>query len=112
MLLSILVFFAVSGAVVGAYYALVHRPEHQVERTFEQRLKELSTFDSETPGAAQPIRQNPAGPRSCGRRATLGWARACRPSHSSGHGGAGCRTDGPRSSGRGGTGRLAARPSY
>ena len=32
MLLSILVFFAVSGAVVGAYYALVHRPEHQAER--------------------------------------------------------------------------------
>ena len=55
MLLSILVFFAVSGAVVGAYYALVHRPEHQVERTFEQRLRELSTFDSETPGAASVV---------------------------------------------------------
>ena len=51
MLLSILVFFAVSGAVVGAYYALVHRPEHQVERQFERRLRELSTFDSDTPGA-------------------------------------------------------------
>jgi len=28
MLLSILVFFVVSGAVVALYYALVHRPDH------------------------------------------------------------------------------------
>jgi tight adherence protein B len=49
--LSIIVFFLVSGAVVGAYYALVHRPEHKAEREFEQRLKDLSTFDSETSGA-------------------------------------------------------------
>ena len=47
MLLSIIVFFLVSGAVVGVYYALVHRPEHQAERQFEQRLKDLSTFESE-----------------------------------------------------------------
>ena len=46
MLLSIIVFFLVSGAVVGVYYALVHRPEHQAERQFEQRLKDLSTFES------------------------------------------------------------------
>ena len=48
MLLSIIVFFLVSGAVVGAYYAFVHRPEHKAEREFEQRLKDLSTFDSES----------------------------------------------------------------
>ncbi|HZI81626.1 MAG TPA: type II secretion system F family protein [Vicinamibacterales bacterium] len=47
MLLAILVFLAVSGAVVGAYYAFVHRPEHKVEREFEQRLKDLSNFESE-----------------------------------------------------------------
>jgi tight adherence protein B len=47
MLLAILVFLAVSGAVVGAYYALVHRPEHKAGRDFEQRLKDLSTFESE-----------------------------------------------------------------
>ena len=56
MLLSILVFFAVSGAVVAAYYALVHRPEHQVERQFEQRLRELSTFDSEDTGAPSVVK--------------------------------------------------------
>jgi len=56
MLLSILVFFVVSGAVVGAYYALVHRPEHQVERQFEQRLKDLSTFDTEDTGAPSVVK--------------------------------------------------------
>jgi len=61
MLLSILVFFAVSGAVVGAYYALVHRPEHQVERQFEQRLRDLSTFDTEDTGAPSVVKtQAPA----------------------------------------------------
>ena len=48
MLLSIIVFFLVSGAVVGVYYALVHRPEHQAERQFEQRLKDLSSFETES----------------------------------------------------------------
>jgi tight adherence protein B len=47
MLLSIIVFFLVSGAVVGVYYALVHRPAHQAERQFEQRLKDLSSFEAE-----------------------------------------------------------------
>jgi len=47
MLLAILVFFAVSGGVVAAYYAFVHRPEHKTEREFEQRIKDLSTFASE-----------------------------------------------------------------
>ena len=56
MLLSILVFFAVSGAVVAAYYALVHRPEHQVERQFEQRLKDLSSFESEGEGATSVVK--------------------------------------------------------
>jgi tight adherence protein B len=46
MLLSIIVFL-VSGAVVGVYYALVHRPEHQAGRQFEQRLKDLSSFETE-----------------------------------------------------------------
>jgi len=56
MLLSIIVFFLVSGAVVGVYYALVHRPEHQAERQFEQRLKDLSTFESEDPGAPSVVK--------------------------------------------------------
>ena len=47
MLLAILVFLAVSGAVVAAYYAFVHRPENKVGREFEQRLKDLSNFESE-----------------------------------------------------------------
>ena len=47
MLLSILVFFLVSGGVVGVYYALVQRPEHQAERHLEKRLKDLSGFESE-----------------------------------------------------------------
>jgi tight adherence protein B len=47
MLLAILVFFVVSGGVVGVYYALVHRPEHKAEREFERRLKDLSSFSSE-----------------------------------------------------------------
>ena len=51
MLLSIIVFFLVSGAVVGVYYALVHRPEHQAERQFEQRLKDLSSFETESSDA-------------------------------------------------------------
>ena len=55
MLLSILVFFAVSGAVVAAYYAFVHRPEHKAERVFEQRLKDLSGFESEAPGATSVV---------------------------------------------------------
>ena len=56
MLLSIIVFFLVSGAVVGVYYALVHRPEHQAGRQFEQRLKDLSTFESEDPGAPSVVK--------------------------------------------------------
>jgi tight adherence protein B len=56
MLLSIIVFFLVSGAVVGVYYALVHRPEHQAERLFEQRLKDLSTFESEDPDAPSVVK--------------------------------------------------------
>jgi tight adherence protein B len=55
MILSILVFFAVSGVVVAAYYAFVHRPEHKAERVFEQRLKDLSGFESETPGATSVV---------------------------------------------------------
>jgi tight adherence protein B len=55
MLLSILVFFVVTGAVVGAYYAFVHRPEHKAERVFEQRLKDLSGFESEVPGTASVV---------------------------------------------------------
>jgi tight adherence protein B len=55
MILSILVFFAVSGVVIAAYYAFVHRPEHKAERVFEQRLKDLSGFESETPGATSVV---------------------------------------------------------
>jgi tight adherence protein B len=55
MLLAILVFFAVSGAVVGAYYALVHRPENKAGRDFERRLKDLSSFESEDPGATSVV---------------------------------------------------------
>ena len=55
MLLSILVFFMVTGAVVGAYYALVHRPEHKAERQFEQRLKDLSSFEPEGDGVASVV---------------------------------------------------------
>jgi tight adherence protein B len=47
MVLSILVFVLVTGAVLGAYYAFVHRPEHKAEREFEQRLKDLSSFETE-----------------------------------------------------------------
>ena len=47
MVLSILVFVLVTGAVLGAYYAFVHRPEHKAEREFEQRLRDLSSFDTE-----------------------------------------------------------------
>ncbi|HJV96803.1 MAG TPA: type II secretion system F family protein [Albitalea sp.] len=55
MLLSILVFLLVSGSVVGAYYALVHRPENKAGREFEQRLKDLSTFEPEDPGATSVV---------------------------------------------------------
>ena len=66
MLLAILVFFVVSGGVVAAYYAFVHRPEHKTEREFEQRIKDLSTFAgengdapsvvlSEAPSSALPV---------------------------------------------------------
>jgi len=55
MLLSILVFFAVSGAVVAAYYAFVHRPENRAGREFEQRLKDLSTFETEGTDAASVV---------------------------------------------------------
>jgi len=61
MLLSIIVFFLVSGAVVGVYYALVHRPEHQAERQFEQRLKDLSSFETESSDAPSIVlTQKPA----------------------------------------------------
>ena len=61
MLLSIIVFFLVSGAVVGVYYALVHRPEHQAERQFEQRLKDLSSFETESSDAPSILlNQQPA----------------------------------------------------
>ena len=52
MLLAILVFFTVTGAVLGAYYAFVHRPEHKAERDFEQRLKDLSSFEPEEDGTS------------------------------------------------------------
>jgi tight adherence protein B len=52
MLLSIIVFFLVTGAVLGAYYAFVHRPEHKHEREFEKRLKDLSSFEPEEDGAS------------------------------------------------------------
>ena len=55
MLLAIIVFFVVTGAVLGAYYALVHRPENRAGREFEQRLKDLSTFESEDPGATSVV---------------------------------------------------------
>jgi tight adherence protein B len=52
MLLSILVGVMVTGAVLGAYYAFVHRPEHKAERDFEQRLKDLSSFEPEADGTS------------------------------------------------------------
>jgi tight adherence protein B len=55
MLLSILVFFVVSGAVVALYYALVHRPDHMAEKQFAQRLKDLSGFESEVEGATSVV---------------------------------------------------------
>jgi len=61
MLLSILVFFMVTGVVIGAYYALVHRPEHKAERQFEQRIKDLSGFEPEGDGATSVVlEQTPA----------------------------------------------------
>jgi tight adherence protein B len=47
MLLSIIVGILVTGAVLGVYYTLVHRHEHKAEREFEQRLKDLSSFELE-----------------------------------------------------------------
>jgi tight adherence protein B len=55
MLLSILVFFVVSGAVVALYYALVHRPDHMAEKQFAQRLKDLSGAESEAEGATSVV---------------------------------------------------------
>ena len=55
MLLAILVFFFVSGGVIAAYYAFVHRPEHKSEREFERRLKDLSTFGSENADAPSVV---------------------------------------------------------
>ena len=52
MVLALLVFFVVTGAVLGAYYAFVHRPEHKAEREFEQRLKDLSSFEPEEDGTS------------------------------------------------------------
>jgi tight adherence protein B len=52
MLLSVIVFFLVTGAVLGAYYAFVHRPEHKHEREFEKRLKDLSSFEPEEDGTS------------------------------------------------------------
>jgi tight adherence protein B len=50
MILAILVFFVVSGAVVGGYLALTRLPSFMAGRQLEQRLKDLSEFDAETPG--------------------------------------------------------------
>jgi len=77
MLLSIIVFFMVSGAVVGAYYALVHRPEHKAEQHLEKRLKDLSGFESEdastttvlkteTPASALPMVDRLVGATNAG----------------------------------------------
>jgi tight adherence protein B len=54
--LSILVFFVVSGAVVLAYWLLVHRSEHQAGRNLEKRLKDLSTLESEDAGATSVVK--------------------------------------------------------
>jgi tight adherence protein B len=51
MVLAVLVFFVVSGAVVGGYLALTKLPGFMAGRQLEQRLKDLSEFDAETPGA-------------------------------------------------------------
>jgi tight adherence protein B len=59
MLLSILVFLVVAGAVLGAYYALVHRPEGAAGRQFEQRLKDLSTSDGDEAGATSVLKIQP-----------------------------------------------------
>jgi tight adherence protein B len=42
MLLALLVFLAVAGAVVGAYFAVTHLPDYLKQRRLEQRLKEVS----------------------------------------------------------------------
>jgi tight adherence protein B len=55
MILSILVFFVVSGAVVGGYLALTKLPGFMAGRQLEQRLKDLSEFDAETPGATTVV---------------------------------------------------------
>jgi tight adherence protein B len=51
MVLAILVFLAVSGSVLGAYVALQLLPGFMAGRQLEQRLKDLSDGDAESPGA-------------------------------------------------------------
>jgi tight adherence protein B len=53
--LAILVFLVVSGSVVGAYLALTHLPGFMAGRQLEQRLKDLSEFDGESPGATTVV---------------------------------------------------------
>ena len=55
MVMAILVFLVVSGAVVGAYVALMRLPSFMAGRQLEQRLKDLSEFDAEAPGATTVV---------------------------------------------------------
>jgi tight adherence protein B len=55
MVLAILVFLVVSGSVVGAYVALTRLPGFMAGRQLEQRLKDLSEFDAESPGATTVV---------------------------------------------------------
>ena len=55
MALAILAFFAASGAVLGLYFALQRLPGFMAGRQLEQRLKDLSEFDAEAPGASTVV---------------------------------------------------------
>ena len=55
MVLAILVFLVVSGAVLGAYVALLRLPGFMAGRQLEQRLKDLNDVDGESPGATTVV---------------------------------------------------------
>jgi tight adherence protein B len=55
MALAILVFFVVSGTVVGGYLALTHLPGMMAGRQLEKRLRDLSGHEDEAGGATSVV---------------------------------------------------------
>ncbi|HWN84894.1 MAG TPA: hypothetical protein VNN99_07085, partial [Vicinamibacterales bacterium] len=55
MALAILVFVVVSGSVVGGYLALMRLPGMMAGRQLEKRLRDLSQFEGDVPGAASVV---------------------------------------------------------